>query len=462
MRRPPPAMGRATKRRAGMATAGIVLSLPAPALATGQHALATSLSGRLTATWHGDPATGCGQDGLCGISGLVSRAAHGGQSVDSGSGPISATAQFDTGGVVRVVRRDPGGAVGGCVDQLGEPSGGVSVEQVHGGFRVSFGNQAFGPLLSAGRCAGPLPGDLTSAYPSWFVAAARVRRGTTVDLGFTRGFSALGLSGAVTSTLRLHLHEPRRAPHFPTPPSPPGIPHLRPPAPAAATVDLEYRLAAGPGDLTFGYTGQSSPGCDVLDACGVVGTEHVAFAGLAGRLSLSGGGALPRGTPRTRPGVLAAVAAGHFALDGGGNLNAGAELSATVQRAAGVACQDSRRVGQLPVSAATDQRALALTVTDSSDPFGGSPLLRTRCPGPSDTDVAGPPVTPFDVQSTVVLARGTVDLGALLRDSPVTIAIAGDGTVATAAYLMHERAQATLTITLLRPPRITILRRVIR
>jgi hypothetical protein len=166
---------------------------------------ALRVSGAVTITWHGDPARGCEQAGLCGYRGSLSvrpmpsgeltvSASHG--RVTDGYGYMDLTRSD----VIRVRREEAGQPTGGCVDVASAGQIPIAVAPGARG-RVRLALAAAG--LSPVRCAGPALDPALRNLPGDVLALGRLgRAGTTIDLGGKRTFVSGRFSGTVVSTLR--------------------------------------------------------------------------------------------------------------------------------------------------------------------------------------------------------------------------------------------------------------------
>src|SRR3954462_3169999 len=148
----------------------------------------SEVSGALTVTWHGDPARGCADAGVCDVTGSVTLRADGGsRSGSSDEEHVLNLLDVQTqGGVVRVSR----GANATCLDGTGEVRLTPRVLRRAGAGAVlgrGADDFAFGGQLGAGRCAGPLPSDVAAAMPRATVPERVLRRAGAVDLGFGGG-----------------------------------------------------------------------------------------------------------------------------------------------------------------------------------------------------------------------------------------------------------------------------------
>ena len=173
------------------------------------------VTGGLTVTFAGDPATGCAAQGLCAYAGTETWQPQGSgevsiaTSTDHGRRSVETT--LVVGGPVRsaVQRSQPDGATTACSDGNAS-AGGFFLLPVSGGqATVGFRRPEVGLLGT--RCAGPLESDVAAALPAHAISLSRLRHGrTTIDLIGTAPFASHGLAGTVDSTIVLSLGRPRR------------------------------------------------------------------------------------------------------------------------------------------------------------------------------------------------------------------------------------------------------------
>src|SRR3954447_7387753 len=239
----------------------------------------SEVSGALTVTWHGDPARGCADAGVCDVTGSVTvRADEGSSSSSSDTEHVLNLLDVQTqGGIVRVSR----GTSATCLDGTGEVRLTPRVLRRAGPRAVlALGAEdfAFGGQLGAGRCAGPVPSDVAAAMPRAAVPERVLRRAGAFDLRFggRRTFAAGPFAGSVSSTLELRGRAARtrgRIGAFVRQPTPARPRHRR--VVRVEGIVIGYRVAAADGALTTAFQGGPSPDCDALDACGMTGTHEL-------------------------------------------------------------------------------------------------------------------------------------------------------------------------------------------
>jgi hypothetical protein len=233
------------------------------------------VQGELVVTFHGDPATGCGAQGVCQYSGTIVVRPRGGQAgvvTYRRHGRIGHFVFFALGlpengpvTAARVTRSVAGLPAGTCADAQGqiEDLGAASTRDGLVRVRLLHTN---GTLLQT-RCAGPADGDLSGVGPATTIRLDRLLRGHAVlDLSGSTSFASHGFAGTIDSTLRLELGRPSSQP--PNVNFPPGIKTHR-----VRTVIEQLVLVRVRGGLTATVRGTGNPiVCDLLDSCGLRGT----------------------------------------------------------------------------------------------------------------------------------------------------------------------------------------------
>ena len=168
-------------------------------------------------------------------------------------------------------------------------------------------------------------------------------------------------------------------------------------------LDVQYRIAGVSGALVTDFRGLPAPACRALGACGTSGTSSYALRGVSGRIDVLAGGRIARGgrrpsvrtaLSRLRRGVLAAYADSRL-------WHARASVNQTSTSPAG-ACADGLFTEPPVLDFRTKRSALVLLLR-SNDLGSLADTIRTRCPGPSQTDVL----------QEGSLAYGTVPLSAV-------------------------------------------------
>jgi hypothetical protein len=358
------------------------------------------ISGGLTVAWHGDPARGCGEAGLCGYRGsVVLRPDYGdygltvsGRRVADGFGALS----FFEPPIIRVKRQESGGDEAACVDVSSLPV--VGVVATNGGVgRVRLRLDASG--LFPERCAGPNLSNVLAGLPRRSLSLSRLmRRGAPADFRGRVPFTAGRFSGTVRSTLMLRfaraLSSGREVVR-----EPPG----QPPRRRIVHLTARYRVARLFGTLSTSFGAIDGESCEELDACGVTGTSMWAVSSSRGSVLIDGYASALRRDHGVR-GALAAVRRGGAEVFGYADLERNfGTTTADVSRPNAPACHDTSSVPS-PGLEADNSGTRRLTFDlggEEAFPFA-SDLVRTGCPGPRQDDIVGNP--PFAIWATGSLA----------------------------------------------------------
>jgi hypothetical protein len=268
----------------------LVLALVAPMSAVGQNsggffglgepstqlAIPATLIGQLTVGFHGDPASGCAQRGLCGYSGTVAwrpPASAQLEVITYGRGPTATREVELLGSAQNAVGVNVGGQTTADVGETASPGvssscldaavSGETLTLPVRGERVTFTLAGAVPALLGTRCAGPRDGDVVGLLPAPTLTLAAVRRGhATISLAAAGPFSAGGFAGTVQSTIAIRLGRPGRITHPPQ---------------GARRRDREltatYRAVLA-GTDTERFAGDADPLlCAPLGSCGLAGIE---------------------------------------------------------------------------------------------------------------------------------------------------------------------------------------------
>jgi hypothetical protein len=347
--------------------------------------MSAHVSGSVVATWHGDPARGCAAAGLCSTAGSATYRPGFDGRLDVGPNSVGfAGSESPEPPIVRVREGPPNGQTA-CADVLESIFSPLSFAYLGDELQVSL--EALD--LSAGRCAGPRTLDLSHALPRGKTKTRGLRRaGRTIDLSARTRFVAGPFSGEVVSTVRVALGRARvvRADFSP---DVLRLPRGVGPERRFWVLDLRYRIAGVSGALVTDFRGLPDPGCRALGACGATGTSSYALKGVSGRIDVLAGGTLRGG--RHRPSVHAALHGlrrGALAVYAQSRLwRARATVNETVSSAF-ASCSDSL-FAEPPVvdSRGTDAALVLLLRSDDLGSLGDT--VRTRCPGPSQSDVLG-------------------------------------------------------------------------
>lgn len=392
----------------------------APAGARADTETRVTPTGSIIVSWHGDPARGCADHGVCDVRGSVVLD----PSTNQGTSTASARPdgylpvidfQLDP-AIVRVTRGPEPDPLGSCIDAMGQASVAFLPDRPVGrggnvrlAATVGFGDAP----LSAGRCAGPTAADLAEVLPSLRVPRSSFRRPRQrLDMTLQRSFGAGPFTVAVDSSVRVSVRrrEVRR-----------GSSTIfgredRVRVRRRAVLSLSYTVDMAASPMQTSFSGLPGRGCEVLDACGLTGTSTVALAGgqrARVELRATGSPALARGGVRR---ALAALAAGRMTSESsGGDDQLRGRIDAEVRRegSPGV-CRDGRDIELPPLDLRVGRTTSQLTIgSESYGGYGG--VLRTRCPG-LGSPASGP------------LAAGTLptrDLGGSRLTVPVAL-VTGD------------------------------------
>src|SRR5690349_16837750 len=367
-------------------------------------------AGEVTLSWHGDPARGCADAGVCDISGsMVLRpediSINGVVRPNGRFYPASASLFSLDPAVVRVQRRAPDGSPSLCLDLIDATDLALVPTELPGA-RYSFGISnfaSFGDGFSAGRCAGPLPDQLKGVFPTGMLGAPSKRhRWRSFDMSGRQPVAAGPFSGELVSTVQAQLY-PSADEESSSGDSGSGRHH---PARTVrvAEVDFQYRLANIAGSLVTSFSGASEPFCRPFDACGLQGTASYAVATSGGSIELFAGRILRGHERATRRSILRDLRAGRLGVGGDGLPRDGAiaRISASLHRTDGSTCTDSGETVALPPMLADGRKSLRIVL--GAPELSAGDALRTNCPGPTERDVLG---------SRGSLAEGSVPSAAL-------------------------------------------------
>jgi hypothetical protein len=394
---------------AGAIGAAVVLAAAAPAHAR-EAGLDTRLraTGALTVTWHGDPARGCAAAGLCGYRGSVqARPGTYGQLSVLHSGnrirEVFGSFALSDPPVIRVLREEQDGSRSACLDASPETE--MSLTAVPGPRRVRLGLDP--AALGGGRCGGPDLASLVSRLPRRSVSLSRLRsRQTTVDLSGRVPFSSGRFSGTVTSTVQLHLGPAFRVESH-SQPQPRDIgPPPRERLVRVAEVHAVYRVTGLRGKLAAAFGGLDSPRCERLDACGVAGSASWAVLSGRGTVTLDAE-AFVRSSDRGLRGAIAAIDRGSALVSTYGSFRrALGTATSDVTRPDGAACHDTAPIAAPGLAGSLEARRFPL-VLGGEDVYPAAPdLLRTGCPGPTQSDILGSgPLATASLPASVLARR---------------------------------------------------------
>jgi hypothetical protein len=343
------------------------------------HTVHFKTSGSLKVVWHGDPARGCAQAGLCRYSGSIAypprpkafiewvgRATNG-----------EATGFLDMTGPSRVrVRREvPGGPPATCRDRSRFAAFTFDISRAYG-HRVwlGLGTRIFpGPIVS-GQCAGPLIGDVAPSLPSALIRLRHVaHRGARVSLAGRFPFHRGPLSGEVVSTLRMRSRGARK--------ESPGQRFYPEHADRHRRlyVSVEYRVERAQGEVRSDFRAIDAPICRVRDACGTHGSDVYSLAQEGGSVELFGS---MRTGARHAPPLRRAIrmVARHGGLRGFGDVGRTSGLTTNVFVGPGrPRCTFRRRSAPTYVVLGAQRRVTA-------ELYANDTVLDGRCPGPTQDE----------------------------------------------------------------------------
>lgn len=399
-----------------------------------------SVSGTITVDFHGDPAAGCAQRGLCDVSGTLTWRPARRASLSA----VRFRTRKHDGLLVSLflVGDDP--RVGATTTAQTQRTGaGAACADVVTGYGGAIGGQAFGSSVRVGpgarglgtpgdflatRCPGPLLSDLVKLLPSvkvGFDDAAKGRR--TLDLSGEGALSAGGFAGTVRSTVAVRLGHGRTAKASP-PTRPRGGTKRR--RELSAEYDMHVTGTAAV-DLT---AAADDARCAPLDACGQRGT--VTLTPPAGSIEtyLSAEGPASVSTARLRAslGLAGGPRPSGVRVYGAGYGSRRLAAEAVFTRGGAPGCTDRAPTGVPGISLTVGGGRLTATLQGVE-----TDLLHTRCGGPTMGDVAG----------ERFVARGSVPLAAM-RARTVTIPLTQGRRFEAGAW--HGRVRAALQVVLRR------------
>jgi hypothetical protein len=405
------------------------------AMAARGLAMPVGVSGSVVAIWHGDPARGCRAAGVCNTSGSATyrpgfdgRLRVGRNSVSFGGAESSEPP------VVRVRDGGPTAPIA-CADVLESFFSPLSFAYLGDELQVTLA----GLELSAGRCGGPRTLDLAHALPRGVIKTARLRRAPgTIDLASRSRFVAGAFSGEVISTVKMALGRARvvKADFMPD--------VLRLPDAGGGKrrywiLDVQYRIGGVSGALVTDFHGLPDPACRALGACGTSGTSTYSLRGVSGRIDVLAGGRIRRGgrrpsartaLRRLRRGALAPYADSRL-------WHVRASVNQTATSPAGT-CSDGLFT-EPPVIDFRTTRSQVVLLLQSNDLGSLADTIRTRCPGPAQTDVL----------EEGSLAHGSIPLAAV-GSRALPVAAGSNRTFARNGYTGSRHGELRLDLELVR------------
>lgn len=418
-----------------MVAASLAGAAPAGAAGTTHPQMQTTstMLGSLTVAWTGDPARGCATVGVCGVSGTLQVTSDGG--LTTGGGPPGLELS-DGAATVRVIDRAPDGSVVSTCADMAPVDIAFAVRHTAQGLTAAAGGS--GGSLSAGRCAGPVSGDLGAiALPARRAGAHGYSLGGRVTVG------AGPFTVTLVSTLRAVVIVSRSGQcvsnQFFTSCSTGGSA----PIPGRARTVLQehatytYRITGLSGTLTQTFTGRPDPLCRPLGACGTAGSVAETISG-TGLVHFTGARTVAHRVGAAR--ALADLRAGRLGIgDDFGSVPVRMSTSEHVSGPGTATCADTQ-TGLFAggASRARGRTGDQLTIVPSGDIFGngGPDVLRTHCPGPSTSEVLGG--APGLVQGTIPTRR----LGA----RRLTVTLTGTGAFTRDGYAGARQGSVTLDL----------------
>jgi len=425
------------------ASLGLALALswaPAALAAHGpkgrEGELPARVAGAVTIAWHGDPARGCAAAGVCDVGGsLVYTPSDANFNVIKLPNGKFFPGEIEIGdigsvAVVRVRRDPPGGAPSLCVDTVDAPFELLTATPINAGrYRFDFSDQTLdGNALSSGRCAGPLPQDLRAAMPSGVLDMNALRqRSALMNMSSRRPIAFGPYSGQVISTMGIRVLPfsdfDRGSGVFFSETFGGGSGSHHKHRVRVLEIAAKYRIASMSGTLVTNFTGVDGPLCATLDACGASGTIDYNTSVTGGELIMGGARRLRRGERPTLRSALRELRAGRLAIGGFGSTrpDAAAKVSGTFSRPGDATCSDTTTAVIPPLDLFGGGRAMQFRMDLPNEQVIEE--LRTRCPGPTETET---------------LARGSLAAGRLplatLGARSLRVTMSRPGTFASGAY----------------------------
>ena len=403
--------------------------------------------GTLTYAWHGDPARGCAAAGLCGTHGsaIVHFDGFGNLTSRGRDGLIVLDGASAT---VRVRRDDPSTAPGECVDTTSFDGIGVTLRRVKGRSYTAI----IGGPVSAGRCAGPLASDTAGLR----LAAKRLPgRNLGFDLRGSASFAAGPFSGELISTVMLRPDTADQQGALTgessssssssggSPPRPPRVRHV-----LVEFATIRYRMIGATGALQMTFDGAPQPYCVPLDNCGSTGSVSVSVKRFSAGLDVSGVRTVPRRVGRRQ--AIADLRAGRLRPTSVGLFSSvDATIAETMVQAGAGTCLDTARSriqlfvgGPFGPGRANGSIPAVLGGVDN----GGDPL-RTHCPGPSSTDIAGNGGPLGFFSQVPVIAQGSIARDTL-GTRQIDVSLAKPGRFDGPAYAGQRGGSLVFSLTL--------------
>jgi hypothetical protein len=366
---------------------------PAPARPTAtasrtQTEVTTSVSGSLALTWTADSARGCASVGLCGVSGSLQMSVSGGFG-EASSGllsPASVPIELQDGSATaRVLTQSANGAVVSSCADLVPVDFSLTVRSTAAGLRAVADRAQTFQAPSAGHCAGPTSTDLEGlALPARRVGAGGY------DLTGTTTYGAGPFTITAVSAVRAHATVRTGATVGLAGGSGGSAPVVRRRTVLQEQATVEYRVTGVTGSLVTDFSGLPAPFCAAFGACGSSGALRQSFSTPSGSLGFTGTRDVTR--PVREATALADLRAGRL---GGGTSGGIPALTGTVGElfsAPGeTPCSDTQsgpmQLAAMNLGRREDFQVVLDAGAAGGFPDGGLDALRTRCPGPTASDV---------------------------------------------------------------------------
>jgi hypothetical protein len=354
---------------------------------------AVSVSGQVVVSFQGDRAAGCEAAFRCDVQGTIRWTPRSGGRLSVSGVPGRRLRGYlslfggpeTTLDALAVVQRSAADGTHVCADGRGSLDYSAALVAVRPR-SLRFGLQdragVFGPLSAnplGTNCGGPLPADALRRLRTRTVSLRELVRGpTTIDLSGSAPFAAGGLAGTVESTVVVRVRKARVRRVERRPRRAGARPSDRPPF---RTISVEYRLERITGSVPVEVDAEPR-GCAALDACGLAGTLMVKPGPARGEAYLSAYGRLSEAALRRAVGLAPGPRPRKGFVSGYLVWNRGrGTVAVALERNGEPACQDAIPLTDGSIELRVRGRRVTARLA-GADPFGGTDLLRTRCPGP--------------------------------------------------------------------------------
>ncbi len=345
--------------------------------------------GSLAFAWKGDPARGCAGQGLCNVTGSVVVRVG-----DSASGGASGVPPIELSDDSAVARVDESGVTGTALSACADPQS-VDFElrvtrSTGGGLRARSDNGSLG-WPSAGRCAGPTAADLAALV---LPAQSLGKRG--YDLSGSAHFGAGPFAVTVISHIRALVSN-----DFGVGPGVPSAPNGGPPATKGGPpppkrrprleeeAGVQYRVVGVSGALGAAFSGIGEPACQPYGTCDTTGSLSVSVSASHQTLTFFGSRIVGHRVGEVR--ALEDLRAGRLNVaDTSFGLRLGDRVTGRLRWPDGSTCADTVTAAEAPIQSGVKGHAdLFKLAAGSEDFFPGADPLRSRCPGPSSSELVG-------------------------------------------------------------------------